>query len=96
MEEAGLQAHDAFSDITATTHIFKCQLQQGGISPEKMYGEDGVFEDRDFRGEIRPCFTLGKYNQLFESYNNAPDINVENDPFADFGDSVSIDDDFLD
>ena len=64
MEEAGLQAHDAFSDITATTHIFKCQLQQGGISPEKMYGEDGVFEDRDFRGEIRPCFTLGKYNQL--------------------------------
>ena len=30
------------------------------------------------------------------SYNNAPDINVENDPFADFGDSVSIDDNFLD
>ncbi len=44
-----------------------------------------------------------------EGYNNAPsqspydfqnepqnDINVENDPFADFGDSVSIDDNFLD
>jgi single-strand DNA-binding protein len=30
------------------------------------------------------------------NYNNAPDINVENDPFADFGDSVSIDDNFLD
>ena len=30
------------------------------------------------------------------SYNSAPDINVENDPFADFGDSVSIDDNFLD
>ena len=26
----------------------------------------------------------------------AEDINVENDPFADFGDSVSIDDNFLD
>lgn len=31
-------------------------------------------------------------------YQNAPmnDINVDNDPFADFGDSVSIDDNFLD
>lgn len=31
-------------------------------------------------------------------YQGAPanDVNVENDPFADFGDSVSIDDDFLD
>lgn len=30
-------------------------------------------------------------------YQNAPtnDVSVENDPFADFGDSVSIDDDFL-
>lgn len=32
------------------------------------------------------------------NYQDAPvnDVNVENDPFADFGDSVSIDDDFLD
>lgn len=31
-------------------------------------------------------------------YQSAPtnDVSVENDPFADFGDSVSIDDDFLD
>lgn len=31
-------------------------------------------------------------------YQDAPvnNVNVENDPFADFGDSVSIDDDFLD
>ena len=31
-------------------------------------------------------------------YQDAPvnDVNVDNDPFADFGDSVSIDDDFLD
>lgn len=30
------------------------------------------------------------------SYTSAPNVNVENDPFADFGDSVSIDDNFLD
>ena len=31
-------------------------------------------------------------------YQNAPmnDVNIDNDPFADFGDSVSIDDNFLD
>lgn len=31
-------------------------------------------------------------------YQNTPmnDINIDNDPFADFGDSVSIDDNFLD
>ena len=31
-------------------------------------------------------------------YQDAPinNVNVDNDPFADFGDSVSIDDDFLD
>lgn len=34
--------------------------------------------------------------QTDTTYTNAPDVNVENDPFADFGDSVSIDDNFLD
>ena len=29
-------------------------------------------------------------------YQDAPDVNVNDDPFADFGDSVSIDDNFLD
>ena len=29
-------------------------------------------------------------------YQDAPSVNVENDPFADFGESVSIDDSFLD
>lgn len=64
MEEDGLTAHAALADIAATTSVFKCQLEDGGITPEKMYGEDGVFEDKEFRGEIKPCFTLGKYNQL--------------------------------
>lgn len=29
-------------------------------------------------------------------YQDVPDVNVSSDPFADFGDSVSIDDNFLD
>ena len=64
MEEAGLDAHNAMSDITATTTVFINQFESGYINPEAMYGEDGVFEDKEFRGEIKPCFTLGKYRQL--------------------------------
>ena len=37
---------------------------------------------------------VSPYDYQDSSYNN--DISVENDPFADFGDSVSIDDNFLD
>ena len=32
----------------------------------------------------------------YQNDNNMPEVNVENDPFAEFGDSVSIDDNFLD
>ena len=31
----------------------------------------------------------------FQNDNHMPEVNVENDPFAEFGDSVSIDDNFL-
>ena len=31
----------------------------------------------------------------YQNDNNMPEVNVENDPFAEFGDSVSIDDNFL-
>ena len=31
----------------------------------------------------------------YQESNNMPEVNVENDPFAEFGDSVSIDDNFL-
>ncbi len=36
------------------------------------------------------------YDYQDTPYNAEPSVNVENDPFADFGDSVSIDDNFLD
>ena len=40
----------------------------------------------------------GSSNVTPYDYQDTPsnDVNVENDPFADFGDSVSIDDNFLD
>ena len=35
-------------------------------------------------------------NSSYDYQPSANDINIDNDPFADFGDSVSIDDNFLD
>lgn len=39
---------------------------------------------------------VSPYDYQNNNNNNTSDISVENDPFADFGDSVTIDDDFLD
>lgn len=64
MEEMGLTAHNAFSDVKATWGVFKKQLEHGDVEPEVMYGEDGVIEPMEFRDELKPCFTLGKYRQL--------------------------------
>lgn len=64
MIEEGLEAHNALSDIKATIEVFKHQNKVASVEPEQMYGEDGVINDMDFRGEIKPCFTLGKYKNI--------------------------------
>ena len=64
MIEEGLSAHNALSDIQATITVFKHQNKINKVQPEIMYGEDGAITDMEFRGEIKPCFTLGKYRQL--------------------------------
>ncbi len=59
----------------------KAQRAAYNASGENNYGNQG------------PSDSVSPYD-----YQNIPtnDVSVENDPFADFGDSVSIDDDFLD
>ena len=64
MEEAGLTAHDAFSDIKATYAIFVAQQRIQNYGPEKMYGEDNIITDMLFEGQTMPCFTVGKYRQV--------------------------------
>ena len=48
-------------------------------------------ESKSSRGESAPSAGPSPYD-----YQDAPSVDVSNDPFADFGDSVSIDDNFLD
>lgn len=75
MIEEGLEAHNALSDIKATIEIFKHQNNISPVEPEQMYGEDGVINDMDFMGEIKPCFTLGKYRQLSVEFVSTIDQN---------------------
>jgi len=62
MEESGLEAHNAYSDVLATIEVFKNQQTNQVYEPENMYGEDGVIIDKMFNNELVPCFNIGKYN----------------------------------
>lgn len=61
MEEAGLVAHNALSDIKGTYSVFVAQQRIESYGPEHMYGEDGVIQDMLFNDETQPCFAIGKY-----------------------------------
>ena len=68
MEDSGLTAHDAMSDIKATYTIFIAQQRQSPYDSEHMYGEDNVIIDADFEGNIVPCFNIGKYKGISLEY----------------------------
>jgi DNA polymerase-3 subunit epsilon len=68
MEEAGLVAHDAMSDIKATYAVFVAQQQHEAYDAQKMYGEDSAIIDANFNGEIKPCFCFGKYRNVSVEY----------------------------
>lgn len=64
MEECGLTAHNAFSDVKATLSIFVKQQEQKSFNPEEIVTVDNVISMQEFKGELKPCFSLGKYRSL--------------------------------
>lgn len=68
MDEAGLTAHDALSDVKATYTVFYAQQKIKNYGPEHLYGEDGVIRDMMFLEQIQPCFSIGKYNGISLNY----------------------------
>ncbi|MDD3453045.1 MAG: single-stranded DNA-binding protein [Bacilli bacterium] len=80
------------------------RLQTGSYDDKdgnKRYTMDVVADSVQFlesRGQSQNRSNSGYSDVSPYDYQNAPanDINVDEDPFADFGDSVSIDDNFLD
>ena len=76
------------------------RLQTGSYDDKdgnKRYSTDVVLEQFQFvdpKGQKGNMDNVSPYDYQ-NDMNQTNDINVENDPFADFGDSVSIDDNFL-
>ena len=68
MEEAGLVAHDAMSDIKATYAVFVAQQKEESYDVKPLYGEDNVIIDGDFDGKLTPCFNIGKYRNVSLEY----------------------------
>ena len=80
------------------------RLQTGsydGQDGSKRYTTDVVLDQFHFveSKSQREASTSNSFNDNVSPYDYQEptnDVNIDNDPFADFGDSVSIDDNFLD
>lgn len=75
MEDAGLEAHNAFSDIKATIEIYKHQNDTSLVQRTMIYGVSGFIHDAEFNGKEEPCFAFGKYRGIPVSLI----ANVDND-----------------
>lgn len=64
MEDFGLTAHNAFSDVMATISVFVKQQENHPYDPEKIITIDNVVAMQEFNGSVVPCFTMGKYRGL--------------------------------
>lgn len=64
MEDAGLIAHNAFSDVKATIAVFVKQQEEQEYGPEEVLTVDNVISMQEFKGELKACFSLGKYRGL--------------------------------
>ena len=78
------------------------RLQTGNYDDKdgnKRYTMDVVGDNVQFlesKGQSQSRVSNADSSYGYESEPTYPSMDVENDPFADFGDSVSIDDNFLD
>ena len=64
MEDKGLKAHDALSDVKATIGIFKAQYADQAFNPTPLLTDDGMLSILDFNGVDTVCFACGKYVNL--------------------------------
>lgn len=61
MDEDGLTAHNAFSDVIATFKVFVAQNNEEKCIPENFYGIDNVIVDIPYENKMLPSFNIGKY-----------------------------------
>lgn len=68
MEESGLKAHDAYSDVMATIGIFYAQNNVEKYETFTPLTEDNFISVMEFNGKDEPCFSIGKYKGLSISF----------------------------
>lgn len=78
MVEAGLSAHDALSDVKATYAVFRHQNEIAPVEAEKILVADNTVSLMEFKDNLEPCFTLGKYKNIPVKYVNSIDPSYIN------------------
>ena len=64
MEQAGLTAHDAFSDVKACYAIYRHQNETDDISPDPMWTDDNMIVMDNIDGNIVPVINFGRYRDV--------------------------------
>lgn len=64
MEAAGLEAHDALSDVKACYAVYKHQNETEPVEPEVLLTDDNTLVMQEFNGEQTPAFCFGRYKDV--------------------------------
>lgn len=64
MEEAGLKAHDAFSDVKACYAVFRHQNETAEVKPEEIFVDDNALYEDEFNGSKEVFFSFGRYRDV--------------------------------
>lgn len=64
MDEAGLTAHDGLSDVKATYAVFRHQMENGDVKPEKMVTDDNILISGEFNGKEVVMLNIGRYRDV--------------------------------
>lgn len=75
MEESGLTAHDALSDVKATYAVFYAQQKVQPYEADKILTQDNFIVMKEFQGQEKPCFSFGKYKDLSVEFVSTFDKN---------------------
>ena len=64
MEDAGLTAHDAFSDVKACYAVFRHQNEKAEVKPEYLITDDNILIEDDFNGNKEVILNIGRYRTV--------------------------------
>lgn len=64
MEDAGLTAHDGFSDVKACYAVFRHQNETAEVKPEKLLTDDDQLVIGEFNGNDEILMNIGRYRTV--------------------------------